>query len=243
MSSSGIANTTAIGCSCVITTRPVVSVACTMLPRSTHPQSNASGDRRRDFAVGNIQFRAIDRAAVARDRALGLVHHRLLIVELLAREHALRIQKLIAVEGVLAVFIGGFILGHLALGLRQLNLIRTRVDLDEGVAFLYVLSFLVKDVLDRAVDTRLDGGGIEWSDGADCAQKNIQIAAVSRAPLIQGSRGRTILVVVWAACRCACQKYPTTRRTSAPASQVRQSPAMPARTREAVSAPEYFSLV
>ena len=35
ISSSGIAKITAIGCNCVITASPVVSVACTMLPKST----------------------------------------------------------------------------------------------------------------------------------------------------------------------------------------------------------------
>ena len=67
----------------------------------------------------------------------------MLIVELLARDYALREQDLIALEGDLRDFVSGLVLGKLAFRLRELNLVRTGIDLDQQVAFLYRLSFLV----------------------------------------------------------------------------------------------------
>src|SRR5579871_3030854 len=60
-----------------------------------------------------------------------------------------------------------------------------------------------------------------------------------------GTIGRTILLAAVAsvARRWAYHAYPITSRIKAATSQVRQSEASPVRTREAVSAAEYFTLV
>ena len=51
-----------------------------------------------------------------------------------------------------------------------------RVDLEQRIALLDVLSFLEGDLDDRAVDTSLDHGGIERLNGADAAYIDGHIA-------------------------------------------------------------------
>ena len=56
-----------------MTTRPFVSLACTMLPGSTRRRPTRPGDRRGDAAVGQVELGAVDLRLVALERAFDLV--------------------------------------------------------------------------------------------------------------------------------------------------------------------------
>ena len=81
--SSGIGKTTLIGCSCAMTTMPLASDACTMLPGSTWRRPTRPLIGARDARVRELQLRVVDRALVGLERAFVLAHQRLLRVDLL----------------------------------------------------------------------------------------------------------------------------------------------------------------
>ena len=66
--SSGSVNTTAIGCSCVITNKRIGVRRVHHVAHIYQPQSDTATDRRRDVRVNQIQFRIVDRCLVSANR-------------------------------------------------------------------------------------------------------------------------------------------------------------------------------
>ena len=96
--SSGIGNTTAIGCSWAITTRPFASRRVHDVAGIDLAQADAPADRRGDARVGELQPGVVDRRLVGLHRALVLPHQRFLRVDLLLRDRVLREQRPVALE-------------------------------------------------------------------------------------------------------------------------------------------------
>src|SRR5207244_750116 len=76
----------------------------------------------------------------------------------------------VAVELDLRVFQGGLILGHLPLGLRELDLERPRVDLDQEVTLFDELAFLERDLVDLAIHAGADGDVVQRRHGAEACE-------------------------------------------------------------------------
>jgi len=138
--SCGTVKTTATGCSCVMTTRPLVSPERTMLPGSTsrnpaRPLTGALNAR-----VGELQPGIVDLAVVDLHRALVLPHERCLGVDLLLRRSspARRARGSARDRGARSPGARGR--AQLALRLRKLNLERAGIDLGEKLALLDDLS-------------------------------------------------------------------------------------------------------
>ena len=91
-------NTTVIGCSWVITTRPFASLARTMLPASTwrRPRRPAIGAVTR--AVDELQLGVVDQALIEFDHAFVLAHQRFLRVDQLLGDRILGEQHAVALK-------------------------------------------------------------------------------------------------------------------------------------------------
>ena len=126
--------TTAIGCTCVITSEAGRVVGVHDVAGVDLPEADATADRRRDLAVGELQLRLVDQRLVDLHGALELADRRLLIVVHLARDDALVEEVLVALQRPLRDLELGTVARHLPLRLRELHLERPRVDLDEQVA-------------------------------------------------------------------------------------------------------------
>src|SRR5207237_5317593 len=94
-----------------------------------------------DAAIGELQFGVVNLALIRGDRAIKLANQCCLRVKLLLRDDTFLKEKLVALEidfGVLALRL---ILGELTLGLFELDLQRSWVNLDQNIPLVNVLTF------------------------------------------------------------------------------------------------------
>ncbi len=110
---------TVIGCSCVMTHKPVVPLAGTMLPGSTVAQADPAVDGRDDARVVDIHLRRGEIALVQLHRPFVLIDRGLLRGELLLRNRMLFEGVLIAREVDARVLEGRLVARQLTLSLHS----------------------------------------------------------------------------------------------------------------------------
>ncbi len=162
--SSAIANITAISCTCVITSKPFVSAAWTMLPGSTRrrPTRPAIGAEMR--AVLQLKPRAGELSLVGLHGALKLRDERDLRIDLLLRDGVRIHQRLIAGEVAPRVVQERAIAGNLTFHLRHGGLERPRVDLGDHVTLRDERAFGDGNAHQFSVDARSHGHVVERRD-------------------------------------------------------------------------------
>jgi hypothetical protein len=141
---------------------PVVPATVTMLP-------DATGGRRGDPAIADIDLGGGDIALVGLDDALVLLDQLRLIVGLLPRDRVLRRQGLIALQIDLRLFQQGLVLPQGPLGLGEDGLVGCGIDLGEHGARPHV-GALRRDKFQLAGDLGVDGHrlpGLGRADGGD----------------------------------------------------------------------------
>ena len=134
--SSGIVNSTEIGCSWVITTMPVASEAWTMLPGSTRRRPTTPVIGAVTFAYVSCSLRVVDVGVVLLDGGFVLRDERDLRVQLLLRNGLGRSQHLVALDIHLRVVQQRLIVRQRRLRQLELHLIRPRVDLGQDLSLL-----------------------------------------------------------------------------------------------------------
>src|SRR5207302_245150 len=126
----------------------------------TQPDPAADGSG--DAAIGELQFGVVNLALIRGDRAIKLANQCCLRVKLLLRDDTFLKEKLVALEidfGVLALRL---ILGELTLGLFELDLKRSWVNLDQNIPLVNVLTFLEGHVDNLTVHASV----AEWLPGS-----------------------------------------------------------------------------
>ena len=139
-------------------------------------RAGAAVERRADVGVDEIEPGGMHDRLVGGDLALEGIDARLLLVANLDGLVALGRGLEIALEVEQGALQPGLVLGAIGRCLVEHCLEGPRIDLEEPIAFLDVLSFLEGDLDDRAVDTGLDHGGVERLDGADAAHIDRHVA-------------------------------------------------------------------
>ncbi len=141
-------------------------------------QPDASCDRGRDLRIGHLDLGRRDVRPVAFHRSRGLAYQRLLVVEVLCRDHALLVQGSIPLQRDLGIEQRGLVFRQLPFSLGQGRLVGTRVDFHQQVALMHRLPFLEGDLHNLAVDPRLDRHGVERGHGAYRGQIAVEVAAL-----------------------------------------------------------------
>ena len=127
------------------------------IARVHQPEPDPPRNRRSDMAINQLKLGVVDRALVALDRSGILPDQRFLIVQVLPRDHFLRVKFLVARIQNFVVLERRQILGERAFGLRQLHLVRTRIDLSQQIAGFYDLPLGKIYLHELSVDPALDG--------------------------------------------------------------------------------------
>src|SRR5579864_8032732 len=115
-------------------------------------QTDPSLNRRCDVAVGKLQFCAVDLRLIGFDRTLQLLGSSNLSVHLLFRDNSGGEESLITrgVHG--CVMEGGGVFGKLPLRLFKLDLVSTRVNLNQWISLVDEFAFLEIDGHDLTVN-------------------------------------------------------------------------------------------
>ena len=129
-------------------------------------QPDAAGDRRGDLAVIQIHFVHVNYALVGSHGALSLMHCGDLGGVDLFLNGVLLEQFVVAVQIDAGIVQHGLVLDQLALGLLQRGLIRAGIELQQQVAFMDQVAFLVMDGHQLAIHAALHCNGIDRGDGA-----------------------------------------------------------------------------
>jgi len=185
-----MAKTTAIGSICAMTTRPPGSLALTHVAGIHETQSDASGERRRDARVRELDLDELQlpwsaltapSAPAARSppgcRTAG------------ARDHLLVDEHAVALEVEPRVLERRHVAGELALRLRELRLEGAGVDLRKQLALAHELALAEERLQKLAVDAAADGDGVERRDGAERGEGDGQVAGASEAMTTGVARG------------------------------------------------------
>src|ERR1043165_5091196 len=128
--------------------------------RIDETQTNASGNRRRDAGIADVDFRSVDLSLIDLHDAFVLMDRGDLRVELLFRNRVFTVGQLITIEIDVRVFEQRLVTQWLSLCLFELRLKRTRIDLREQVALLDHLTLAVVDADQLTVDATLDRDGV-----------------------------------------------------------------------------------
>src|SRR5207253_10669135 len=100
-------------------------------------EAEAAADRRADARIGELQPRVLHLARVHADRAFVLAHERSLGIDLLLGDRILLEERVVALEVEPRVLEERAVARELSLGLLELHLERSRIDLGEERAFLH----------------------------------------------------------------------------------------------------------
>ena len=159
-----------------MTSKPLASEACTILPGSTsrNPTRPVMGDVM--WAVDQIQLGAVDLRLIGLDGSLILRDQRLLGVELLLRNRVLLHQGVVAFQIEVRVLEQRLIVDELAFGLLQLHFIRPRIDLHQQVALVHDLPFFEQHLHQLAVHAALDGDGVDGRYSAQARYVDFDVA-------------------------------------------------------------------
>jgi hypothetical protein len=130
-------------------------------------QAETPGERRGDAAVGELELDVVDLPPVGLHHALVLVDQLDLRVELLVGGRVLGDERPVALEVDARVAQERLVARQLTLGLGQLHLVRTVIDLREQVAGVDALAFLEQDLRQLAVHARVDRHRVERGHGAE----------------------------------------------------------------------------
>ena len=132
---------TEIGRICVMTTMPLVSLACDQVAGVDLPEAQPAVDGRDNPRVGQLQPRVVDLRLVGLKRAAILLHQRFLRRHLLPGDQPFADELRVAHQIALGVLQPRFVLLHLALRLRQRDLVRPRIDLGQQLPGADALAF------------------------------------------------------------------------------------------------------
>ena len=150
----GRLNSTEIGWTCVITTRPLGVVRLHQIAFVDHAHAGAAGDRRDDLGVAQHGHCVVDRRLIALHLRFELRDQRLLRIGLLLRAGVHRGEARVAFQIDARIGERRLVLRLLGDGLVVLRLIGARIDLGEHEALLDVLAFLEGDLDDLPADLR-----------------------------------------------------------------------------------------
>jgi hypothetical protein len=143
-------------------------------------EADTTADGRSDVGKGELQFGVVNLALVRGDRAIKLANQCRLRVELLLRDDAFLEEELEALKIDLGILALRLILGELALGLFELDLKGPRVNLDEKIPLLNVLTFLKRHVDDLTVHAAANGYRVICVDVSQSVEVNGKIAMMRR---------------------------------------------------------------
>src|SRR6185369_4773496 len=147
--------------------------------RIDQTQTDSSGDRRSDAAIGDLNFGVVDLSLIDVYDALILMDRGDLCVELLLRDRILAIGDLVTVEIDLCVFKQRLIALKLSLGLGQLRLKRTRIDLRQQLALFDHLTFTIIDTHQLTIHTAFDSHRVERRNRTECIDVHADVAFLS----------------------------------------------------------------
>ncbi len=179
--SAGSGKVTKIGSSWLMMTMPPVSVAFTMLPASISRVPARPFKRRADAAVVELDLGAVDRGLVGLDARLELLHQGARRVQLLGADCAGRGEAGEAVQVEARVFEQRLVPELVRLRLVERRLVGLRIDFDQHVAGADVLAFGEIDLLDLAVDPRLDEHAVQGLHGPEAGEEDRNVGAAHLA--------------------------------------------------------------
>ena len=133
-------------------------------------RAHATADGRGDLGEAELHLGIGDLCLVGLQRGFELGHERALGFELLVRGRVLRHQRGVALQVGARIAHLGTVARLLRLGLRQLRLQRARVELRQQLSGLHVLAFAEADLVELAVDARLDRHALGRGHAAHAAQ-------------------------------------------------------------------------
>ncbi len=141
-------------------------------------QADATGDGRGDVAVGELDLVVLNGALVSLDGAFILDDGLLLVVELLLGDGVAGVGGAVAVEVDAGLGEDALIVLEGAFSLGEGGLVGARIDVDERLAFVNDLAFLVVNGHDLAGDLAVDGDGEDGGDGAEGVVVDVDIAGM-----------------------------------------------------------------
>ncbi len=147
-----------------------------VIARIDQSQPDASGDRRDDATVADVEIRRIDVGLVLLNQSLVLRDQEFLVGDLLQRDAVLLAQGLVAGKVRLGLFKQPGVVGERALGEGERRLVRPVVDLGEEIPLVDELTFLEADLHQLAVDLGLDGDREERRHRSQAGQRVVDVA-------------------------------------------------------------------
>ena len=145
----------------MITSNPVESRGLNDVARIHQPQADAPGDGCGDIAVNQIHFHRVDQALIVLHDPFVLLDKRDLRGQLLLGNRVLFDQRFIARLVDLRVVEQSLVADELPFVLRQLRLIRPRIDFGELVALMHHVALFVEDLHQLAVHASLHRHGVD----------------------------------------------------------------------------------
>src|ERR1019366_7419206 len=160
-------------------------------------ETDAARERSGDFRIRQIELGVVDIGLIRLEVSQILVDERLLRVQLLFWHRILGKEGRIAFEVEPRVGEKRLIAGGSALGQVELNLIGTRVDFSKNLAFFDQIAFIKIDLHQLAVNTGLNGDGVESRDVAETVEIDRNVGA---GRLCRNDRNRPETATTAAAC-------------------------------------------
>ena len=132
-----------------------------MLPGSTRRKPTRPRNRRRDPAIGKLDFGVVDLCLIDIYDAFVLMDRGELRVELLFRNRVFAVSNLVTIEVDVCILEQRFVALILAFRLGQLRFKRTRIDLRQQVTLFDHLAFAIVDAHQLTINAAFDSHRVQ----------------------------------------------------------------------------------